>query len=827
MKKKGLVAHPTSKPLHRLSKTKAIAGMIILILGVSMIPTSFLMDNIIEEEIEEAIADQITVPTEDDDDYEEWLSNANKDAVPFYSNFHMWNLTNPLEYLAGETPVYNEVGPYVFREYTTKYNVRFSDDEEKVSYNQYTTYEFDPVGSGTRTLQDRITNINPGYLGVLDMTKSEKNLIGLMAPTIFSTIKETFLQEFSEQMGDKKTWDDIWDEVDKEFRDGLAEKISAIAAVFVQVPEAEINQVVNEIVKRIKNNMPNALDVFLTEWSDGCFPEIANELFKGINIDVMLQLWVQIVVTVVVWVVSIILFIFFPIFGLIAMTVATVVTVLVWQSYTINCELEKKGIGDMIEEKAHEMVIDGLDFDTSFFEDIDENSLNPNYLSFEPDYGKSNDLYSGAHTPLWKSENLWSFNDNFSLVGENGSIWFEAAAGNEKVRKFLMNRFSLTDPEMNGICNWLDEASDSWLKNICGYSIQNMSSGLITTRTVEEWLFSAEDELIKNVDPELAKVNIFSNCHNEIEAEQAQVDHFRINTGKKDIEKVKDTIEFNGEEDITMWAESVPVSGTDGTQFAPGVSMDDKLEVFVPDLVRPVEFEFSKETEIHDISLYRYKFSDDLFEPDPYYYMDTKGLANMYSDYDIPVYLSKPHFLDADRSVLEAVNGMAPRGDKHDTYIDVEPITGISMKARARVQVNFKVSPTDAWYTEIGENYMPILWVERAAEITKEKAEEFKEKLYGALELRKNLIPALIGIGAVMGVAGVLFSTSQSEKRRKINAKHKKIKGEITKISKKSNPVCYQIRISNEESIWVPKHYVAGIRKQDIWIEKKCFKKQE
>ncbi|MHA1988956.1 MAG: hypothetical protein ACW98D_20240, partial [Promethearchaeota archaeon] len=252
MKKKPLVEKTTSKPLHSLSKSKAIAGLLILAFGISMIPTSLVIDNMIQDEIDEAIADQVTVPDPDDDDYDEWLSNDHKDAIPYYSNFNMWNLTNQMEYLTGAKPVYEEVGPYVFRDYTKKYNVRFSDDGEEVSYNQYTTYEFDPFKSGTRTLQDKITNINPGYLGVLDMTKSEKNLIGLMAPTILSTIKETFIDEFSEQMGDQKTWDNIWDEVDKEFRDGLAEKVSAIAAVFVQVPENEINRVVNEIVKRIK-----------------------------------------------------------------------------------------------------------------------------------------------------------------------------------------------------------------------------------------------------------------------------------------------------------------------------------------------------------------------------------------------------------------------------------------------------------------------------------------------------------------------------------------------------------------------------------------------
>jgi hypothetical protein len=116
-KKKNLVGLPTNKSLQRFNKTKAIAAFLILAFGISMIPTTMLLDNIIQDEIDKAIAEQITVPDPDDDDYEDWLSNDNKDAVPFYSNFFMWNLTNPLDYLLGSTPIYDEVGPFVFREY--------------------------------------------------------------------------------------------------------------------------------------------------------------------------------------------------------------------------------------------------------------------------------------------------------------------------------------------------------------------------------------------------------------------------------------------------------------------------------------------------------------------------------------------------------------------------------------------------------------------------------------------------------------------------------------------------------------------------------------
>jgi hypothetical protein len=107
-KKQKLVGSTANKSLQKFNKTKAIAAFLILAFGISMIPATLLLDTIIQTEIDEAIAEQISVPDPDDDEYEDWLSNDNKDAVPFYSNFHMWNLTNPMEYIAGGIPVYEQ-----------------------------------------------------------------------------------------------------------------------------------------------------------------------------------------------------------------------------------------------------------------------------------------------------------------------------------------------------------------------------------------------------------------------------------------------------------------------------------------------------------------------------------------------------------------------------------------------------------------------------------------------------------------------------------------------------------------------------------------------
>ena len=55
----------------------------------------------------------------------------------------------------------------------------------------------------------------------------------------------------------------------------------------------------------------------------------------------------------------------------------------------------------------------------------------------------------------------------------------------------------------------------------------------------------------------------------------------------------------------------------------------------------------------------------------------------------VPVVLSAPHFYNADSSLEEAIDGLQSNIDLHDTYLDVEPTSGITLSAHKRGQVRF------------------------------------------------------------------------------------------------------------------------------------------
>lgn len=46
---------------------------------------------------------------------------------------------------------------------------------------------------------------------------------------------------------------------------------------------------------------------------------------------------------------------------------------------------------------------------------------------------------------------------------------------------------------------------------------------------------------------------------------------------------------------------------------------------------------------------------------------------------DAPVYLSFPHFYQADQSLLEPFEGLTPDKEKHETYFKIQPVRLLSL----------------------------------------------------------------------------------------------------------------------------------------------------
>ncbi|EPY78381.1 platelet glycoprotein 4 [Camelus ferus] len=117
---------------------------------------------------------------------------------------------------------------------------------------------------------------------------------------------------------------------------------------------------------------------------------------------------------------------------------------------------------------------------------------------------------------------------------------------------------------------------------------------------------------------------------------------------------------------------------------------------------------FGAEINLKGIPVYRFilpsmVFASPLQNPDNHCFCTEKTISKnctLYGVLDIgkckggrPVYISLPHFLHASPEIAKTIEGLNPNEEEHSTYLDVEPITGFTLRAAKRLQINMLVKP--------------------------------------------------------------------------------------------------------------------------------------
>lgn len=210
-----------------------------------------------------------------------------------------------------------------------------------------------------------------------------------------------------------------------------------------------------------------------------------------------------------------------------------------------------------------------------------------------------------------------------------------------------------------------------------------------------------------------------------------------INTGIPDIRQVGQFIQWNNRTDLGIWrggSEANQVRGTEGFFFKPNLNEDDILTAFVDDIMRSVDIIYEGKVKQLDLTAFRYGIDNTTFKsafsepknadyfswcPDGMFFIGPTQVV------EVPVYGSKPHFLDGDPLLLDSILGLEPDRELHDTVIDVEPITGANLNFQRKLQVVVQVNKTEEYgeedtvritenimgYNDSGVLYFPVLYL--------------------------------------------------------------------------------------------------------------------
>ncbi|KAF6301544.1 CD36 molecule [Rhinolophus ferrumequinum] len=180
---------------------------------------------------------------------------------------------------------------------------------------------------------------------------------------------------------------------------------------------------------------------------------------------------------------------------------------------------------------------------------------------------------------------------------------------------------------------------------------------------------------------------------------------------------------------------------------------------------------FAEELNLKGINVYRFvlppkAFASPVQNPDNHCFCTDREVSNNCTFFGVldiskckegkPVILSLPHLLHASPEIAETVEGLNPNEEEHKTYLDVEPITGFTLRFAKRLQVNILVKPAKKIEALKGlkRNYIvPILWLNETGTVGDEKAEMFKSQVTGKINLLGTVEMVLLSVGVVMFVA--------------------------------------------------------------------------
>jgi hypothetical protein len=158
------------------------------------------------------------------------------------------------------------------------------------------------------------------------------------------------------------------------------------------------------------------------------------------------------------------------------------------------------------------------------------------------------------------------------------------------------------------------------------------------------------------------------------------------------------------------------INGTDGQSFGRPVHTP-KLQMYISDIYRSL-YLVNTETvnDWYDVPLRRYQIQvNDLknssqYEMNEQYYQNSfRGMLNLTkaAGSAVSLWATMPHFFNGDRRLVESIAGIEPRKSLHDTYLDIEPNTGLLARAHKRLQLAYRIN--DMNYSSIDSN-APSTW---------------------------------------------------------------------------------------------------------------------
>ncbi|KAE8616415.1 hypothetical protein XENTR_v10008800 [Xenopus tropicalis] len=321
------------------------------------------------------------------------------------------------------------------------------------------------------------------------------------------------------------------------------------------------------------------------------------------------------------------------------------------------------------------------------------------------------------------------------------------------------------------------------LQGLLNAIIKSSNSSLFQVRSVKELLWGYRDPFLEKIPIDSIDKTTGLFYPNNGTADGI----YHVYNGKGDISKVAIIDRYKEAKALPYWNDDFcdMINGTDAASFPPSVKKDKRLYFFSSEICRSIYGIFEKEYMVKGIKLYRFVVTEDAMasptkNPDNHCFCKDFQLSRNCTAAGVldlrscqggkPIFLSLPHFLYASDYLLDSVSGLKPNKEEHETYIDVEPITGFTMHFAKRLQVNVMIQPTDK--IEVmsklqSELVFPVAWLNETALIGDDSANMFKSKVTTPMKVVEILRIVLLCVGSVVFLAcSITLCVRGSKKQR-------------------------------------------------------------
>uniref|UniRef100_A0AAR2KEA1 Scavenger receptor class B member 1 n=1 Tax=Pygocentrus nattereri TaxID=42514 RepID=A0AAR2KEA1_PYGNA len=208
------------------------------------------------------------------------------------------------------------------------------------------------------------------------------------------------------------------------------------------------------------------------------------------------------------------------------------------------------------------------------------------------------------------------------------------------------------------------------------------------TKTVGELMWGYDSKLVDFLNsyfpgmlPVKGKFGLFAEFNN------SNTGLFTVFTGQDDIRKVHKVDSWNGLKHVNYWnsEQCNMINGTAGQMWPPFMTTESTLPFYSPDACRSMELIYQRPGMIKGIPVYRFVAPKTLFANGSDYPPNEgfcpcrqSGLLNVSTcRHKSPVFISHPHFYNADPALLETVSGLNPNEEDHGLFIDIHPVRRI------------------------------------------------------------------------------------------------------------------------------------------------------